>query len=85
MFKVSKNHTRTMCQINILKVSNKGSRMTSRTSIFHFIQLLILLNLDKQLFVGPEKWYYQSINLFSVVVRNMLLYGLYVFTIIHPT
>ena len=40
---------------------------------------------------GPEKWYFQNMNLFSVTVRNILSYGceksieLYVFIIIQQT
>ena len=52
--------TRTMCQ-TILKVNNKDTRTTSSVSIVnfkyvsHFI-LLVLLNLNKGMLVGSEKW-----------------------------
>ena len=47
----------------MFKVNNKDTRTTSGTSIvnfehiLHFILLLILLNLNKLMLYGPEKWY----------------------------
>ena len=67
---------------NILKVSNKDTGMESGTSIVnfqhvsHFILLSNLLNLNKEMLVGPEKWTFETINLFLVTVRNILFYGL---------
>ena len=58
-FKVSKNHCNNMS--NIFKMSDKDIRMMSGTSIVKFKHvlsfiLLILLNLNKQILIGPEKW-----------------------------
>ena len=67
---------------NILKVNNKDTGMASGTSVVnfkhvsHFILLSNLLNLNKQMLVGPEKRTFQTINLFLVTVRNILSYGL---------
>ena len=59
--------------------------------ISHFILLLLLLNLNKQMQLGPKKLQFLTINLFSVPVGNMFSYGLgifvglHVFILIHPT
>ena len=60
---------------NISKVSSKDTRMVSGTSIVnfkhicHFILLLKLLNLNKQMVVGFQTLF-QSV-LFLVTVRNI--------------
>ena len=59
--------------------------------ISHFILLLLLLNSNKQMLLGPKKLQFLTINLFSVPVGNMFSYGLgifvglHVFILIHPT
>ena len=59
--------------------------------ISHFILLLLLLNSNKQMLLGPKKLQFLTINLFSVSVGNILSYGLgifvglHVFILIHPT
>ena len=63
-------------------MSNKDTGMESGTSIVnfqhvsHFILQSNLLNLKKEMLVGPEKWTFETINLFLVTVRNILFYGL---------
>ena len=55
---------------NIFKVNNKDTRTTSDVSIVNFehvlryLLLLILLNLNKNMLVGPEERQFQTINLF---------------------
>ena len=57
----------------MIKVNSKDTRTTSIVNfehILHFILLLILLNSNKKVSVGSEKWSFQTINLFLVTVRN---------------
>ena len=67
---------------NIFKIKNKDTKTMSGASIVifehvsHFILLLVLLSLSKLMPVGPEKLQFQTVNLFSVAVRNILSYGL---------
>ena len=63
--KVSKKSNRSTCQI--YSKLTKDTRTTSSASfvnfehILQFILLLILLNLNKQMLVGPEEWWFQTI------------------------
>ena len=65
MFKVGKK-TLEQC----VKYIQSYERLQNDTLNFelippHFILLLILLNLNKHMSVGPEKWQFQTINCFQ--------------------
>ena len=67
---------------NIIKVDNKDTRTMPGASIVnyehisHFILLLLLLNANKQMIVGPEKLMFPTKNFFLVIKGSVLPYEL---------